>query len=155
MFVVYGTMKLTKIKRNQFHLWAHYRNAVYKSLSDKFHEIEMEKIFNDTDWFCYFLTDENNRIIGLIELSSRNIVDGCLSSPVAYIEGIYIEEQYRGKGAGRETMNAVHQWCKQRGFTELAADTELDNIDAQHYFNALGFKETYRVVEFCTKVKNT
>ena len=148
-------MNLTKIERNQFHRWKHYRNAIYKSLSDEFHGIEMEKIFNDIDWFCYFLTDDNNRIIGLIELSSRNIVDGCLSSPVAYIEGLYIEEQHRGKGAGREAMSAVHQWCKQRGFTELAADTELENLGAQHYSSAVGFTETYRVVEFCTKVKNT
>ncbi|KAA3615374.1 MAG: GNAT family N-acetyltransferase [Calditrichaeota bacterium] len=148
-------MNLTPIKKNQFSRWKNYRNTVFNSLSDKFHEIEMEKILNDIDWFCYFLTNDNNQIIGLAELSSRNIVDGCLSSPVAYIEGLYIEEQYRGKGAGKETMRAIHRWCKQRGFTELAADTELENLGAQKFFNAVGFNETYRVVEFCTKVENT
>lgn len=146
-------MKLTPIERNQFSRWKQYRNAVYDSLSDEFHEIEMEKIFDSLDWFCYFLTVENNKIIGLVELSSRNIVDGCLSSPVAYIEGLYIEEKHRGKGSGKEAMGTIHHWCKQKGFTELAADTELANLDAQKYFNAVGFKETYRVVEFCTKVK--
>lgn len=148
-------MNLTQIERNQFSRWKLYRNSVYHSLSDEFHEIEMEKILTDIDWFCYFLTDENNQIVGMVELSSRNIVDGCLSSPVAYIEGMYIEEQHRGKGAGKATMRAIHLWCKQKGFKELAADTELENLAAQRYFNAVGFKETYRVVEFCTKVKNT
>ena len=146
-------MKLTPIERNQFSRWKQFRKDVYDSLSDEFHEIEMEKIFKSIDWSCYFLTDEDNQIIGLVELSSRNVVDGCLSSPVAYIEGLYIKEKHRGKGAGKETMNAIHHWCKQKGFTELAADTELTNLNAQKYFNAIGFKETYRVVEFYTKVK--
>ena len=146
-------MNLTQIEKNGFPLWKKYRNAVYNSVTDEFHEIEMNKIFCDIDWFCYFLSNGNNQTIGLVELSSRNIVDGCLSSPVAYIEGLYIEEQHRGKGIGKEVIDAIHDWCKQKGFTELAADTELENIDAQKYFKAVGFKETYRVVEFCKKVK--
>ena len=146
-------MKFTKIAKHDFSLWKKYRKAVYHSVSDEFREIEMNKIICDVDWFCYFLTDDNNQTIGFVEMSSRNIVDGCISSPVAYIEGLYIEKEYRGKGMGKKVMDALHDWCKEKGFTELAADTELENVDAQKYFNSVGFKETYRVVEFCTKVK--
>ena len=70
----------------------------------------------------------------MVELSSRNIVDGCLSSPVAYIEGLYIEEKHRGKGAGKAAMIAIQNWCKQKGFAELATDTELENLKAQFFF---------------------
>jgi len=146
-------MNLTPIKRNQFSLWRKFRNSVYSTVTDEFHEIEMENIFGSEEWFCYFLTNENNNIIGFVELSARNVVDGCLSSPVAYIEGLYIEAEYRGKGAGKKAIEAIHKWCKINGFTELAADAELSNLNAQIFFNAVGFKETYRVVEFCTKVK--
>ena len=145
-------MNLIPIKRNQISLWRKFRNSVYCGVTDEFHEIEMENIFKSEEWFCYFLESETN-IIGFVELSARNVVDGCLSSPVAYIEGLYIESEYRGRGAGKKAIEAIHKWCKTKGFTELAADTELTNLDAQIFFNAVGFEETYRVVEYCTKVK--
>lgn len=146
-------MNFTQITRSQFSLWKKYRRAVYRSIDDDFDEVEMDKIVCDDDWFCYFLTDDKKQHIGMIEMSSRNIVDGCLSSPVAYIEGLYIEEQHQGQGIGKQVIDTLHIWCRKKGFTEIAADTELDNVNAQKYFNAVGFKETYRVVEFCTKVK--
>ncbi|OEY67510.1 GNAT family N-acetyltransferase [Marinobacter sp. X15-166B] len=145
-------MQLTKIEKNKFSLWKKYRNAVYNSVSDEFHSMEMERIYQDNEWFCHFIADENHHIIGLVELSSRNVVDGCLSSPVAYIEGLYIEEQYRGRGLGKKLIKSILDWCKQNGFTELATDTELDNLDAQKFFHAVGFKETFRIVEFCKKI---
>ncbi len=80
------------------------REDVYSSLEDEFHEREMQQIFVSDDWFCYFLEDGNNQITGFVELSSRNIVDGCLSSPVAYLEGLYLKKEYRGMGLGRKTM---------------------------------------------------
>lgn len=129
------------------------REKVYSSLDDEFHEKEMEQIFFREDWFCYFLSDESNKMLGLVELSSRNIADGCLSSPVAYLEGLYLKKEHRGRGLGKEAVRIILTWCKEKGFTELATDSELTNINAQQFFKAIGFQETYRVVEFCTKVK--
>jgi len=76
------------------------REDVYRSLDDEFHEQEMKQIFVSDDWFCYFLGDGNNQITGFVELSSRNIVDGCLSSPVAYLEGLYLKKRIPWDGAG-------------------------------------------------------
>ena len=129
------------------------RQDVYSSLDDEFHEKEMEQIFVREDWFCYFLTDESNKILGLVELSSRNIADGCLSNPVAYLEGLYLKKEHREKGLGKEAVRVILSWCRDRGYTELATDSELTNLSAQKFFKAIGFQETYRVVQFCTKVK--
>ncbi len=128
------------------------REDVYSSLDDEFHEREMQQIFVSDDWFCYFLENGNNQITGFVELSSRNIVDGCLSSPVAYLEGLYLKKEYRGMGLGRKTMKTIKSWCKNKGFTELAMDTELANIEAQKFFTAIGFHETYRIVQFRTSI---
>lgn len=124
------------------------RSDLYCSLSSEFHEEEMEKIFNSNEWHCQFVEDGNGQVIGFLELSSRNIVDGCLSSPVAYLEGVYLISAFRGKGLGREIINALLNWCKENGFSELAADTELTNVEAQGFFQAIGFQETYRIVEY-------
>ena len=146
-------MRLSLIQRNQFPQWRQMRGEVYGSLDDEFHEKEMEQIFAREDWFCHFLTGTSNQILGLVELSSRNIADGCLSSPVAYLEGIYLKKELRGRGLGKEAMGLILHWCKEKGYKELATDSELSNLNAQKYFNALGFHETFRIVEFCIKVK--
>lgn len=131
------------------------REQVYGSLSDEYHEKQMEQVFESKTWSCQFVTDDNNHVLGLVELSSRNIVDGCLSSPVAYLEGLYLKSEYRGKGWGKEVIKIVLDWCRAEGFSELATDTELTNIDAQGFYQAVGFEETDRVVEFRMDVNQT
>ncbi len=124
------------------------RNELYDSLSNDFHDKEMDKIISSNEWHCQFIQDDDGRTIGFIEVSERNIVDGCLSSPVAYIEGLYLEQEYRGKGLGKEIIKVLLDWCKEKEFSELAVDTELENIKAQKFYLSAGFEETYRIVEF-------
>jgi len=145
-------MNLTVIQKNKFPQWKEMREEVYSSLDDEFHEKEMKQIIESNDWFCYFLVDDN-QIVGMAELSSRNIVDGCLSSPVAYIEGLYLKKVYRGIGLGREAIKIIKEWCQEKGFTELGMDTELDNLGAQRFFRAVGLRETYRIVQFRTRIQ--
>ena len=124
------------------------REDLYRTVDDVFNNEEIENIFVNDAWYCRFIEDENNQKIGLVELSSRNIVDGCLSSPVAYLEGLYLEPKYRGLGIGKEVMQIIIQWCVQQGFSELATDTEIANERAQKFYESLGFEETDRVVEY-------
>ncbi len=145
-------MNLLPINKNQFSQWREMRKRVYSSLDDEFHEIEMKKIVDNRDWFCYFLENDNNKILGMVELSSRNIVDGCLSSPVAYLEGLYLKKQHRGMGLGREAIEIIKNWCKKKGFTELGMDTEMKNVEAQKFFKAIGLHETYRIVQYRVEV---
>ena len=131
------------------------RGELYGSLSNDFHKEEMEKIFNSSEWYCRFIKDSNDRVLGFFELSYRNMVDGCLSSPVAYIEGLYLRSEFRGKGLGKQVIEAVLSWCRERGFSELATDTELRNTKAQDFFQSVGFEETYRVVEYRIEINKT
>jgi len=141
-------MQLAPIQLSQFTQWKAMRKAIYPVLDDRYDEQEMKQIVGHPDWFCYFLTDADGTLLGLVELSSRNIVDGCLSSPVAYIEGLYLKPEYRHQGLGKEVIQLLRSWCRERSFSELATDTQLANEAAQRFYRAAGFQETDRVVEF-------
>lgn len=145
-------MKLLPIQRNQFPQWNEMRKALYTILDNEDYEQEMQQISDSNEYFSYFVIDNSNQILGLVELSSRNIVDGCLSSPVAYLEGLYLKEEYRGRGIGKKVIRMILKWCKERGFSELATDTELTNVKAQNFYKTVGFEETDRVVEFRIEV---
>ena len=71
-----------------------------------------------------------------------------MTSPVGFIEGIYVQPEFRGRGLGARLVGVATEWSKQAGCTEMATDAEIENTDAQSFHKRMGFVETYRIVEF-------
>ena len=80
--------------------------------------------------------------------SAATNVNGCTTSPVAFLEGLYVLPEYRRRGVARRLCAAVEAWATALGCAELASDTWLDSIDSQRMHAALHFAETERVVYF-------
>ncbi|HEX4636620.1 MAG TPA: aminoglycoside 6'-N-acetyltransferase [Rhizomicrobium sp.] len=92
---------------------------------------------------------ETTDVIGFAEASvRRDFVNGCETSPVAFVEGIYVVPDYRHKGVARALMAAIEQWAQDQGLRELASDALLQNAESHAMHKALGFSETERVVYF-------
>jgi aminoglycoside 6'-N-acetyltransferase I len=92
--------------------------------------------------------DDEARPLGFLELSIRAFSDGCDSMPVPHIEGWYVEHAARQQGIGRALIAAAEDWARERGFKELASDTEIDNVDSQRVHAACGFDEVDRLIKF-------
>jgi len=87
--------------------------------------------------------------IGFIEGSIRlDYVNGTETSPVGFVEGVYVIESWRRRGIARQLYEAIGDWAKARGCRELASDALLANVASQRAHAALGFRETERVVYF-------
>jgi aminoglycoside 6'-N-acetyltransferase I len=87
--------------------------------------------------------------LGFVEASKRvDYVNGTDSSPVAFVEGIYVVPEFRRQGVARALLDAVIIWAKAQGCRELASDSLLPNTDAHAAHRALGFEEMERVVYF-------
>lgn len=78
----------------------------------------------------------------------RDHVNGCETSTVAFLEGIYVRPENRGSGLGRDLTMAVESWARDRGCAELASDALLENVDGHGFHEAVGFEETEQVVFF-------
>ena len=95
------------------------------------------------------LYDEKRQPIGFIEGSIRSDhVNGTETSPVGFVEGVYVVPALRRHGVARRLFEAIGDWAKARGCRELASDALLENEASQRAHRALGFKETERVVYF-------
>ena len=141
-------MNLSDITTNDFADWLTMRVALYGELEPGAHEAEMLDIHARDDWHLWFLLDEQGQRIGMVELSLRNVVDGCLSSPVAYVEGLYIVPEQRNKGLGKQVMHLLFDWAAAQDYSEMALNTPLPNSGSQRFYAALGFSENERVVEY-------
>lgn len=87
-------------------------------------------------------------LAGFVEIGSRNYAEGCESSPVAYLEGWYVDPDARGRGLGRRLQRAAEAWAVANGYTEMASDAELQNDVSLKAHIALGFEEVERQVCF-------
>jgi aminoglycoside 6'-N-acetyltransferase I len=87
--------------------------------------------------------------LGFVEASKRvDYVNGTSSSPVAFLEGLYVVPSVRRQGVARTLVDSVARWALGEGCTELASDALLDNRAAHAAHRSLGFEETERVVYF-------
>jgi aminoglycoside 6'-N-acetyltransferase I len=95
---------------------------------------------------------DSDDLVGLAELSLRPYADGCEDSPVAYLEGWWVDPAVRRQGLGRALIEAASDWARARGGTELASDAQLDNLQSQRAHAALGFAEAGRAVLYVRRL---
>jgi aminoglycoside 6'-N-acetyltransferase I len=97
---------------------------------------------------------ERSRLCGFIEVGEREFADGCETSPVAYLEGWYVDEDLRGKGIGRQLVQASEKWALAKGYREFASDALLENLPSQQAHTSVGFVEVERAVRYAKQLRN-
>lgn len=134
--------------------WIALREALWPHASTPEHRREAEAMLHSPGKAIAFLARSPERkALGFAEAAIRqDYVNGCTTSPVAFLEGIYVHPDHRGQGVARQLCKAVEAWALACGCTELASDVELENTGSQRMHEALGFAETERVVFYCKKL---
>jgi aminoglycoside 6'-N-acetyltransferase I len=90
--------------------------------------------------------DNNQSMIGFIELNLRDNVPGSCQQTTPYIEAWFVSPDYQGQGIGKALIRAAEQWAKQQGFQELGSDASITNEKSVNLHKQLGFNEIERVV---------
>lgn len=131
--------------------WSHLRAQLWPDDDAATHAADIAETFlsGNPDQIAFVAEDDTGRMIGFVEASiRRDYVDGCDTSPVAFGEGAFILPGLRGTGVGRALVEAVAEWGRAKGCTELASNALLDNGASHAFHEAVGFEETERVVFF-------
>lgn len=118
--------------------------------SDDRDELEKEfiEMADDDDATC-FIKEVFGEAVGFANVAMRHdYVEGCETSPVAYLEAIYVSEAHRMKGYAKDLVRRCEAWAKERGITEFASDCLLENTDSLHFHIAIGFTEVARTISF-------
>ena len=130
--------------------WLEMRGQLWPHVNSSQHRVELERLVADPSRFIAFLAlSPDDRGIGFPEVSLRSdYVNGCESSPVAFLEGIYVRPEFRRQGVARLLCEAAERWGQSKGCTELASDALIDNTVSHEMHSNLDFEETERVVCF-------
>ena len=111
-------------------------------------EKEFENLIQSDKAVC-FIKYVDNTAVGFAQCQIRtDYVEGTETSPVGYLEGIFIVEAYRHNGYAKELLKECEKWAKEKKCSEFASDCALDNIDSFKFHMAMGVEEANRIICF-------
>ena len=128
--------------------WLQFRILLWPESEDA-HLVEMQQLLGQIHTLQLLAYSDQQQAIAMLEASIRyEYVNGTQTSPVAFLEGIYVLPEYRRSSIATALVQQVEQWAKQFACTEFASDAAIDNTISHAMHRALGFQETERVVYF-------
>jgi aminoglycoside 6'-N-acetyltransferase I len=135
------------VKERDINEWFRLRKLLWDESSDDEHKTEMLDIYEHSDSQLVLVAEtENGNLIGFLEASIRPFVEDCHTDHVGYLEGWFVEEEYRRSGVGRRLVRSAENWARSKGCTEMASDSEIGNdLSLKAHLN-LGYDETSRLV---------
>jgi aminoglycoside 6'-N-acetyltransferase I len=134
--------------------WGRLRQALWPDCKGPRARLEMREQMSDPKKFGVLVLDRGDgQLVGFVEVALRDGVDGAAREVTAFVEGWYVDAELRGRGWGRRLIAAAGRWAKSRGMIELASDAELWNRCAIKAHRAVGFRETFRSVQFLKRLR--
>ncbi|WP_109853429.1 aminoglycoside 6'-N-acetyltransferase [Aquimarina sp. AU58] len=123
-----------------------------------FEEQELENLLKETARLkknkILLAKTTNGVSIGFSIFSIRtDYVEGADKSPTGYLEGIYVEPEYRKEGIAKEFLKIGEEWCKEKGCTQIGSDTWLTNKESREFHKKIGFWEEDELVHFLKNIE--
>lgn len=143
-------MRVARVTAADAENWTAMRTGLWPRGGEGQHAADIARLLVDPGETVNLIArDAEGVALGFAEAALRHdYVNGCKTSPVAFLEGIFVQPETRGRGVARALVAGVEAWAQERGCTEFASDCAIDNEQSQRMHAALGFAETQRVVFF-------
>ncbi|MGH7490754.1 MAG: GNAT family N-acetyltransferase [bacterium] len=99
----------------------------------------LQQFLDDPTLGCTWLIQSGEEIVGYAVL--------CLGYSLeyhgrdAFVDEIYIREEFRGQGLGRRALQLLEEKCRELGVRALHLEVERENTNAQTVYRKHGFVE--------------
>jgi aminoglycoside 6'-N-acetyltransferase I len=132
--------------------WVRMRQGLWPEAPRDYLYLDLDALLGDEDTAIFLASDAEGRPVGFLEASLREYAEGCETSPVGYIEAWYVDSHVRGQKLGRELIGVAEQWAREKGCSEMASDTWLENEAGIQAQLRMGYHEMDRLVHFVKRL---
>ena len=132
--------------------WLQLRQRLWPEAPLEYLSFDLDDRLADPDYVIFVASRAEEGLSAFIEAELRDKAEGCESSPVGYIEAWYVDEHLRGQKLGRDLILAAEHWAREKGCTEMASDTWLENEASITAHLKLGYTEVERLVHFAKQL---
>ena len=87
---------------------------------------------------------EDGSLCGLAEGAIHSEAPGCTTDRIGYLEAWYVDPDVRHQGVGRVLAQALEDWARAQGCTEMASDTDPSYPLSPGAHASLGYVEVQR-----------
>ena len=138
---------LDDVARLRAALWPHEVEAVHRQ------ELARALAAGVGEAALFLARTDAGEAVGFAEATlRRDPVNGCETSPVGFLEGVYVLPDHRRRGVATALCRAVEAWGRSIGSTELGSDAEASNAEGLSLHASAGFAERERVVCFSKRL---
>lgn len=139
--------RIRPIQENDLAEWFRMRKMLWDASSDDEQKDEMLGIFEHSDTQHVLVAElDTGELIGFLEASIRPFVEDCHTDRVGYLEGWFVEPEYRRFGIGRALVKGAESWARAHNCTEMASDAEIGDEESLRTHERLGYKESSRLI---------
>jgi aminoglycoside 6'-N-acetyltransferase I len=134
--------------------WLAMRSELWPHCTAERHVTEVHAYFSQGGLLATFVAADDDRLCGFIEGSLRPNAEGCTTSPVGYVEGVFVQAEYRRRGVGRLLVAALERWAASHGAVEFASDCHTHNEASIQFHQRVGFGIARQLVHFRRPISN-
>ena len=142
-------MLIRPYKDSDWDEWLRMNQALFPGFSIEEDGDEMRSTIARSDAEVFVIERPDGKTLaGFVEVGTRSVVDGCLSSPVGYIEAWYVDPDMRKTGYGRRLLDRAEKWALAQGYTEMGSDALLENDVSHAAHRKCGYIEVDKVINY-------
>ena len=88
------------------------------------------------------VAEQSGQVVGYLYADVEGTSWRDLRGPCGFVHDVYVDEQARRQGAGRELLRAAIEWIHSRGMSQVVLWSKSRNDHAQSLFASFGFRPT-------------
>lgn len=132
--------------------WLRMRQLLWPEDKTERLDLEMQRILASPRKPVFVMERPDGRLAGFLEAGTREYADGGQTSPVAYIEGWFVDADVRRRGLGRLLVEAAEAWARSQGLQEIGSDTGMSNAASISAHKSLGYRDAEHLIHFIKKL---
>lgn len=132
--------------------WLRMRQGLWPEAPLDYLALDVDDLLADENSAVFIASNEQGQRVAFIEVGLREYAEGCETSPVGYILAWYVDPHVRGQKLGRELIRVAEGWAREKGVTEMASDTWLENDASIQAHLKMGYYEVDRLVHFVKRL---
>lgn len=146
-------MKITEVKHKDFTDWVMLGKEFWPRHSEADIKKDFKRMLGSKSEQSFLCRNERGYAVGFINVAIRtDYVEGSKTSPVGYLEGIYVKRAYRNQGIAKMLFAAAQKWFAKKKVSEIGSDAVTSNKVSQKFHKSLGFKKGETIIHFIKKV---
>ena len=143
-------MQIHQARETDFERWQILRRKLWAQTTEEENLEFFDDFLRDSEKLLIVVAEsEQSELAGFLEAGIRqDYVEGCDAARVGYIEGWFVEAEFRRQSIGRRLVEVAESWAREQGCEEMASDCDLDNEVSLNAHLSVGYQEVGRSIHF-------